>query len=179
MKSKLLFGALLGSIALASCNADEDFSASSVQESPIKFTVSLETANGETPLTKAILTDKFKINFENNDLMSLFHGVTVDASAGDQKQTMVSYQNAIYAGTAEDGNAFSFTTKSMVLEGKAIMVYPADTTFVNGAGTNAPKVSIARDQDENTVKLMPYMSEVLDIVGRTDGTAGANTSGLC
>ncbi|WP_294615716.1 hypothetical protein [uncultured Bacteroides sp.] len=177
MKSKLLFGALLGSIALASCNADEDFSASSVQESPIKFTVSLETANGETPLTKAILTDKFKINFENNDLMSLFHGVTVDASAGDQKQTMVSYQNAIYAGTAEDGNAFSFTTKSMVLEGKAIMVYPADTTFVNGAGTNAPKVSIARDQDENTVKLMPYMSEVLDIVGRTDGTAGANTSG--
>lgn len=177
MKSKLLFGALLGSIALASCNADEDFSASSVQESPIKFTVSLETANGETPLTKAILTDKFKINFENNDLMSLFHGATVDASAGDQKQTMISYQNAIYAGTAEDGNAFSFTTKSMVLEGKAIMVYPADTTFVNGTGTNAPKVSIAKDQDENTVKLMPYMSEVLNIVGRTTGAAGANTSG--
>lgn len=175
MKSKLLFGALLGSIALASCNADEDLATSQAQKSPIKFTVSLETANGDTPSTKAILTDKFKINFENNDLMSLFHGATVNASAADLKQTITAYQNAIYAGTAEDGKTFSFTTKSMVLEKGAIMVYPADTTFAN-KGTDAPKVSIAQNQDENTVKLMPYMSEVLDIKSYNED-AGANTAG--
>lgn len=175
MKSKLLFGALLGSIALASCNADEDLATSQAQKSPIKFTVSLETANGDTPSTKAILTDRYKINFENNDLMSLFHGATVDASAVDKKQTITAYQNAIYAGTAEDGKTFSFTTKSMVLEKGAIMVYPADTTFAN-KGTDAPKVSIAQHQDENTVKLMPYMSEVLDIKNYNED-AGANTAG--
>lgn len=175
MKSKLLFGALLGSIALASCNADEDLATSQAQKSPIKFTVSLETANGDTPSTKAILTDKFKINFENNDLMSLFHGATVNASAGNLNQTITGYQNAIYAGTAEDGKTFSFTTKSMVLESGAIMVYPADTTFAN-TNADAPKVSIAQHQDENTVKLMPYMSEVLDIKSY-DGDAGANTAG--
>lgn len=175
MKSKLLFGALLGSVALASCNADEDLATSQAQKSPIKFTVSLETANGDTPSTKAILTDKFKINFENNDLMSLFHGATVDASAANSEQTITGYQNAIYAGTAEDGKTFSFTTKSMVLKDGAIMVYPADTAFVNN-GTNAPIVSIAQHQDENTVKLMPYMSEVLDIKGYEE-SAGANTAG--
>lgn len=43
MKSKFLFGALLGSIALASCTADEELNSPAVsQESPIKFAVSLE-----------------------------------------------------------------------------------------------------------------------------------------
>lgn len=176
MKSKLLFGALLGSIALASCTADEDFSTQATQESPIKFSVSLETADGVEPLTKALLTDRFKLNFENDDLMSLFHGATLNTGAtADAKATITGYQNAIYAGTANDGSAFTFTTKSMVQEGKAIMVYPADTTFANN-NTNAPRVTIAQEQDENTAKLMPYMSEVLDIKAYNPGSV-ANTAG--
>lgn len=157
MKSKILFGALLGSIALASCNADEDLKSASVsQVSPIKFAVSLETGNGITPLTRAEVTDKMKLNFEAGDLMSLFHGIE-DASAD-----FIGYQNAIYEGSAKDGEAFVFTTKSMVLEGEAIMVYPADTTFAN-KGTAKPNITIPANQNAETKLLMPYMSEVLNI----------------
>ena len=170
MKSKILFGALLGSIALASCTADEDLKSSPVsQESPIKFAVSLETGNGITPLTRAEVTDKMKLNFQTGDLMSLFHGTT-DASAD-----FTGYQNAIYAGSAKDGEAFVFTTKSMVLEGEAIMVYPADTTFTN-SGTAAPNITIPADQNVKTKELMPYMSEILNIEAY-DKDAAENTAG--
>lgn len=170
MKSKILFGALLGSIALASCTADENLKSSSVsQESPIKFAVSLETGNGITSLTRAELTDMMKLNFQTGDLMSLFHG-TEDAS-----ESFTGYQNAIYEGTAKDGEVLVFTTKSMVLSGDAIMVYPADTTFTNNGGS-APNITISTEQDEKTKELMPYMSEILDIAdyepGEVENIAG-------
>lgn len=87
MKSKLLFGALLGSIALASCTADEDIASVAKQESPIKFAVSMETANGV--LTKAEMTDGMKLNFTTGDLMSLYHGIAAPTTL------FAGYQNAI------------------------------------------------------------------------------------
>lgn len=124
MKSKFLFGALLGSIALASCTADEELNSPAVsQESPIKFAVSLEGSDGMPILTRADMTSDFGLNFEAGDLMSLFHGIA------DVSSSLTGYQNAIYEGSAKDGEAFVFTTKSMVLEKGAIMVYPADTAF--------------------------------------------------
>lgn len=173
MKSKILFGALLGSIALASCTADEDLRSLSVsQESSIKFAVSLEAGNGITSLTRAEVTDKMKLNFQAGDLLSLFHGVLPDNIS-----TFTGYQNAIYEGTAKDGEVFVFTTKSMVLEGGAIMVYPADTTFTNNGG-KAPNITISTEQDEKTKELMPYMSEILDIAayapGEVENIAGYN-----
>lgn len=155
MKSKFLFGALLGSIALASCTADEELNSPAVsQESPIKFAVSLEGSDGMPILTRADMTSDFGLNFEAGDLMSLFHGIA-DAS-------LTGYQNAIYEGSAKDGEAFVFTTKSMVLEKGAIMVYPADTAFTN-SGNAAPVITIPENQDARTKELTPYMSELLTI----------------
>ena len=167
MKSKLLFGALLGSIALASCTADEDITSVAKQESPIKFAVSMETANGV--LTKAEMTDGMKLNFTTGDLMSLYHGIA------DPVSSFKGYQNAIYEGAAKDGEALVFTTKSMVLPNGAIMVYPADTTFANKGG-NAPIVKIAANQDVKTKELLPFASEVLTI-GEYDENAATGTAG--
>ncbi len=166
MKSKLLFGALLGSIALASCTADDDLATSSGKVSPIKFSVAMEGGNGVSSLTRAEVTNGFKLNFEKGDLLSLFHG-------GDA--TLKSYQNAIYEGSSADGSAFEFTTKSMVLKGTAIMVYPADTAFVND-GTAAPVIKIDAVQTAKTKELMPYMSEVLTIA-QYDEKKGSNVAG--
>lgn len=154
MKSKVLFSALLGSVALASCTADEDVIQSAKQESPIKFSVTLDGA--DSPLTKADFTSTYALSFKKGDLMSLFHGVASDAAA------LASYQNAIYEGTAEEGEAFEFTTKSMVLEGQAVMVYPADTTFAN-TGAKAPVVKINELQTAKSNTLIPYASPVLAI----------------
>lgn len=169
MKSKILFGALLGGIALASCNADEELNSSSVQqESPIKFTVSLETGDGVSPLTRANMVSGMKLNFEAGDLMSLYHGIT------DASTDFTGYQNAIYEGSAKDGERFVFTTKSMVLDGNAIMVYPADTMFTNN-GSAIPAIKLEANQNAKTKELTPYMSEILSIDGY-DETKG-NTAG--
>ena len=59
MKSKFLFGALLGSIALASCTADEELNSPAVsQESPIKFAVSLEGSDGIFYPLAGVIPDK-------------------------------------------------------------------------------------------------------------------------
>lgn len=154
MKSKVLFSALLGSVALASCTADEDVIQSAKQESPIKFSVTLDGA--DSPLTKADFTSTYALSFKKGDLMSLFHGVASSATV------LETYQNAIYEGTAEEGEAFEFTTKSMVLEGQAVMVYPADTTFAN-TGASAPVVKINELQTAKSNTLIPYASPVLAI----------------
>lgn len=167
MKSKLLFGALLGSIALASCTADEDIASVAKQESPIKFAVSMETADGA--LTKAEMADGMKLNFTEGDLMSLYHGITNPTTA------FTGYQNAIYEGTAKDGESLVFTTKSMVLPKGAIMVYPCDTTFAND-GTTAPVVKIAAKQDAKSKELLPFVSEILNI-GDYKEESAANTAG--
>lgn len=167
MKSKLLFGALVGGIALASCTADEEFASVAKQTSPIKFAVSMETANGG--LTKAEMTDGMKLNFVTGDLMSLYHGIA------DPTTSFEGYQNAIYEGTAKEGEKLVFTTKSMVLENGAIMVYPCDTTFAN-KGTEAPKVTIPTEQNAKTKTLLPFASEVLTI-NAYDEESGSNTAG--
>lgn len=170
MKSKFLFGALVGTVALASCNADDELtSVPSAQQSPITFTVSLE--NGDA-LTKAEVTSDMKVNFESGDLLSLFHGVDPEA---DPFTTFTGYQNAIYEGSAQEGQAFVFTTKSMVLPGRAIMVYPADTTFAN-VGSVAPVITIPADQNAETKLLTPHMSEFLTI-GVYDKNSTSNTAG--
>lgn len=167
MKSKVLFSALLGGFVLASCTADETLVSApgSSQESPIKFSVSLDN----DALTKADVTSDMKVNFEAGDLMSLFHGISNPAA------DLTGYQNAIYEGSAQDGEAFQFTTKSMVQAGGAIMVYPADTTFANG-GSAAPVITIPTEQNARTKELTPHMSEVLQIDGynpdSNEGTAG-------
>lgn len=169
MRSKILFSALLGGFALASCTSDEDInSLPAKQESPIQFSVSYEEE--ESPETRASMTSTMKLNFTEGDLMSLFHGIAAPLTA------MTGYQNAIYeAGPSDDGSSLVFRTRSMVLPNGAIMVYPADTTFANN-GTADPVLSIPVNQNANTKLLTPYMSEILNIAAYS-GTNAKNVAG--
>lgn len=147
MKLKLLLTALVG-ITLVACQED-DFVVNKTPEgkSPITFTVH---KNGEA--TRADLTEKYKLTFEAGDLISLYHGMNdaaVESELLSPGYTFYSnYGNAIYEGVGGGDDAFKLSTKSIVLEGGAVMVYPADTTmnWYSTAGQEKATVSIAADQ---------------------------------
>lgn len=153
MKTKILFGALMGTFALAACNSEEEFATPAQKTSPITFEVTLDGADAATKAEFA----SGKINFELGDLLSLYHGIS-DASAA-----FTGYSNAVYeAKASRDGEALKFVSAAMVNAGEAVMIWPADTTFAND-GSAAPKITIPAVQDAKTKLLMPYVSEVLTI----------------
>lgn len=168
MKTKFLLPALVG-LTLAACTAEEDFYQNSeIKQSPITFTVEKDDA---ALGSRATLSGSV-VNFNTGDLISLYHNSTLaSGNAGDVKAG----QNAIFEGHGLDGSLV-FTTKSMVLNGSAVMVYPADTSFVNTTG-QAITISVPTTQDADTKLFQPYMSEAFTI-GAYDGTKGEdNTAG--
>lgn len=153
MKTKILFGALMGTFALAACNSEEEFTTPAQKTSPITFEVTLDGADAAT---KAEFTSG-KINFELGDLLSLYHGI------GDASTDFTGYSNAVYEAKAcGDGEALKFVSAAMVNKGEAVMIWPADTMFAN-TGSAAPAIKIPAVQDAKTKLLMPYVSEVLTI----------------
>lgn len=153
MKTKILFGALMGTFALAACNSEEEFTTPAQKTSPITFEVTLDGADAATKAEFA----SGKINFELGDLLSLYHGIT------DASTAFTGYSNAVYEAKAcGDGEALKFVSAAMVNAGEAVMIWPADTTFVND-GSAAPNITILAVQDAKTKLLMPYVSEVLTI----------------
>ncbi|MGN0052444.1 MAG: hypothetical protein ACI378_00090 [Bacteroides sp.] len=169
MKTKILFGALMGTFALAACNSEEEFTTPAQKTSPITFEVTLDGADAATKAEFA----SGKINFELGDLLSLYHGIT-DASSASTGFT--GYSNAVYEAKAcGDGEALKFVSAAMVNKGEAVMIWPADTTFAN-TGTAAPNITIPAVQDAKTKLLMPYVSEVLTI-DAYDGEEMKNVAG--
>ena len=153
MKTKILFGALMGTFALAACNSEEEFTTPAQKTSPITFEVTLDGADAATKAEFA----SGKINFELGDLLSLYHGIS------DASTAFTSYSNAVYEAKAcGDGEALKFVSAAMVNAGEAVMIWPADTTFAN-TGAAAPNITIPAVQDAKTKLLMPYVSEVLKI----------------
>ena len=153
MKTKILFGALMGTFALAACNSEEEFTTPAQKTSPITFEVTLDGADAATKAEFA----SGKINFELGDLLSLYHGIS------DASTAFTGYSNAVYEAKAcGDGEALKFVSAAMVNAGEAVMIWPADTTFAN-IGTAAPNITIPAVQDAKTKLLMPYVSEVLTI----------------
>lgn len=171
MKTKYLFGMLLSGAMLAACSTEDDLNLSKKQEvnpsAPV-FTVSFE--DNDALDTRASMNDKAVLTFDETDKMSLFHGMPVAATSG--------WQNAVYSVSTNDG-AGVFTTPSIVNEGYAVMIYPADTEFnnklnENKVGAAAPAIIIPADQDENTKLKTPFMSAYVNIKdGKNDtGVAG-------
>ena len=153
MKTKILFGALMGTFALAACNSEEEFTTPAQKTSPITFEVTLDGADAATKAEFA----SGKINFELGDLLSLYHGIS------DASTAFTSYSNAVYEAKAcGDGEALKFVSAAMVNAGEAVMIWPADTTFAN-TGAAAPNITIPAVQYAKTKLLMPYVSEVLKI----------------
>lgn len=171
MKVKYLFPVLAG-LAFSACSQDEDMLNTNVQKgdySPITFSVSRENVNdADTRVWEDEDTDEPNFTFAEGDLLSLWNGMTW----GSANWTSIG-QNAIFEGQG-DGESVQFRTKSLVNKGTAIMVYPADTAFVN----EQPDLKIAVESEQNatTNQSRPYISDVMKI-GDYSGDGGDNTAG--
>lgn len=173
MKIKFLLPALAG-LAMVSCSQEEDFVSVNAEKgdfSSITFSVSKEQGAD----TRAWLGDDNgrwnNFTFGEGDLLSLFNGMTATTNAW----TSIG-QNAVFEG--EGGSEeLVFKTRSIVNQGTAIMVYPADTIFAN-SGSDL-EIKIAADQNENTKNFIPYVSDVMNIVARdvNQGIDKNNTAG--
>lgn len=162
MKAKYLLGMLFGSVVLASCSTEDDLNLSKptqdVNPSAPVFNVYFDN-NGELQTRATFNEEGWKVGFEGEDKLSLFHGMTTD---------LTGWQNAIYEGEGDE-NAIKFTTRSMVAPGLAVMVYPAmeeyadDDLGENGLGEGNPYITISPIQDEKTKLATPYMTNVLKI----------------
>lgn len=167
MNKKLYFGMMLGAIALASCSVDDGLAdleqaAPSVNPMSPVFNVTFGGDQETRVQWDGTLNNGLgSISLEQNDVLSLFHGMSTKLPETVATTDFTGYQNAIYKGGKTEG-ASAFTTESMVKEGLAVMVFPADTTWAN-EGTDAPVISISNKQDADTKKSIPYMSEILNI----------------
>lgn len=155
MNKKLLF-VTMSLAALAACTSDDFESQNVVAEetSPVQF----EVINGNDALTRAAMNDNHKIvwNANQGDLFTLYNGATaIPYTSG--------YENATYKANANEGEPATLTTPSVIKEGKAIMVWPVDTTFrIKAADNLTLKIPAELDNIENNI---PYVSDLLDIDG--------------
>ena len=165
MNKKLLFG-IMSLAALAACTNDDFESQQQVAEqtSPIQF----EVVNTNAAMRASMNGDKIAWSAADGDLFTLYHG----------NITAIGYQNATYKAEM-DGAAAKLTTPSMILPGKAIMVWPVDTTFTNNGSAAGVNISIPAEQ-KNIENNIPYVSDVINITADAfpaNQTAGYNKSG--
>lgn len=165
MNKKLLFG-LMSLAALAACTND-DFETQGVAEqaSPIQF----EVINNDATMRASMDGTKIKWSAKDGDIFTLYHGGLT--------------QNATYTATENEGGAI-LTTPSMILAGKAVMVWPVDTTFRTGtAGTVSiviPEVLKAKTEENPNGGIenhIPYVSDEITIAAY-NANAPYNTAGL-
>lgn len=154
MKSKFYFAAAMA-LSLAACTSEDDLQQnSSNQISPISFV--MET--GGDFASRAVWGEgdkSYTLRWAEGDVLSLYHGGQAGSLGG--------LQNAIYkakAGTSE--GALEFSTQSMVLEGQAIMVYPADTTFSYEGEKLFVKIPVNQTAKTN-LDSIPFISEGINI----------------
>ena len=154
MNKKLLFAAM--SLAALTACTDNDFESKNVAQqeaSPVVF----EVLNNNDAFTRASMNgNSISWSATDGDLFTLYHGVAgfVAPSA------LTGYENATYTASAGEGSA-TLTSPTMIKPGRAIMVWPADTTFyVSGTGNLTVKIPAKLENIENNI---PYVSDLITI----------------
>ena len=158
MNKKLLFG-IMSLAALTACTND-DFESQKVAEnvSPIQFEV---INDGET--RASMDGNSIVWNADEGDIFTLYHGAAAGAVSG--------FENAIYKANRNADGA-TLTTPSMIKQGRAIMVWPADTTFRIKSGDDLtitiPDVQIPSKEHGDIANIIPYVSDLVNIGARTE-----------
>ena len=158
MNKKLLFG-IMSLAALTACTND-DFESQKVAEeavSPVQF----EVINENDDFTRASMAgNKIVWNATQNDLFTLYHGATA-------APWIKGYENATYkANEGANGANATLSTPSVIKEGKAIMMWPVDTTFrIKAADNLTLKIKPYFDGNvlDNIENNIPYVSDLLEI----------------
>ena len=167
MNKKLLFAAM--SLAALTACTDNDFESQKVAQqeaTPVTF----EVLNNNDAFTRASMNgNKVAWSATDGDLFTLYHGA---AALG----AVTGYQNATYTAGAAEGSPAVLTTPSMILEGAAIMVWPADTAFNIKAADNLT-ISVPQEQPADIENFIPYVSDQIEIGAYNGVKAPANTAG--
>jgi len=101
--------------------------------------------------------NSIKWEASKGDLFTLYHGVGTFTAPS----ALTGYENATYKAVATDGGPATLTTPSMIKPGRAIMVWPADTTFYTAASGNVTvKIPV---ELTNVEKNIPYVSDLITI----------------
>lgn len=182
MNKKLLFG-IMSLAALAACTNDDFDSQQQVAEgtSPIQF----EVINNNATMRASMNGNTVEWSAADGDLFTLYHGVTGFTAPG----ALNGYENATYTASNQEGTAV-LSTPSMIKPGRAIMVWPADTTFYAAASGNLtikiPQI-LEKKTEENknggVENYIPYVSDLITIDAYDPAPAGTkignqNTAGL-
>jgi len=158
MNKKLLFS-VMSLAALAACTNDDFEGQQQIAEatSPIQF----EVINNSEGMRASMDGNTIVWSATAGDLFTLYHG----------NITAAGYQNATYTASEEEGAAV-LTTPSMIKAGKAIMVWPVDTTFANDGSAAGVNISIPAEQKniENNIPYMRPMAHQLTIKADYAGT---------
>ena len=153
MNKKLLFAAM--SLAMLTACTDNDFESQKVAQEV--GAVQFEFVNNNDATRAAMMgtnNNKLVWSSEDKDILTLYHGAVVGGVTG--------YQNATYSiQEGEDGGTAKLTTPSMILEGGAIMVWPADTTFRIKSNSNLSVVIPTQQSD--IANQIPYVSDQISI----------------
>ena len=156
MNKKLLFG-IMSLAALTACTSD-DFESQKVAQqeaSPIQF----EVLNNDALTRAEMAGNKIVWSAADGDLFTLYHGATA-------APWTTGYENATYKANASEGASATLTTPSMIKQGKAIMMWPVDTTFrIKAADNLTLKIKPYFDGEalDNIENNIPYVSDLLDI----------------
>ena len=103
-----------------------------------------------------------RLGWDETDKISIYW---LGASSAVSESAAAKYQfNSVFKTT--DGNAFE--SESMVFVGHNVAVYPANLTNYTGNGDIV--LTVPATQDANTIKSIPYISNLLDIQSRTNQT---------
>ena len=162
MNKKLLM-ATMSLVALAACT-DNDFQSQNQKMAEEVSPVQFEIVNGNDAMTRATLpVNTIVWSAEDKDLFTLYHGGTLNEGS------LIGLGNATYTATPVDGEPAVLTTPSMINAGKAIMVWPVDTTFRcegNNLMIDIPAVqnpSKKGEKDQGLANIIPYVSDLIEI----------------
>ena len=121
MNKKYLFGMLASGALLAACTTDDFDSAKVAQpvnpSAPV-FTVTFDNGDLQTRATWNGYGQGNKVIFEDDDLMSLFHGIPTTQFTSNS-YGLQGWQNAIYKAYGADAETggISVSTQSMIQKG--------------------------------------------------------------
>ena len=163
MNKKLLFG-IMSLAALAACTNDDFESKNGAQVSEQVSPIQFEVINNAEVTRASMDGNSIAWSAADGDLFTLYHGVAGFASPF----TMTGYENATYKASEGEGGAV-LTTPSVIKDGRAIMVWPADTAFNGATSTagfykNGTKLAVKIPETlENVENNIPYASDLLTI----------------
>ena len=154
MNKKLLFAAI-SLAALTACTSDDFESKKIAAEgtSPVQF----EVINNNDGFTRASMSgNKVVWSAADGDLFTLYHGAALGALTG--------YENATYTAKAEEGQAATLTTPTVIKAGGAVMVWPVDTAFrIRPADALTLEIPVVQGQDKDIQYEIPYVSDLIDV----------------